>query len=146
MAYGQIVVYFQSKICEQDDFEKIWSLHGNFDVQDMKMYGKKVKGLFCDREITYKFSGCEVNSQSILKDIEIMTSCIEKLMDIDNYNAVFFNWYKDGSEYICAHRDEERGLKKESSIASISFGANRIFQIRNYKDKKNSISIVGVFS
>lgn len=76
MAYGQIVVYFQSKICEQDDFEKIWSMHENFDVQDMKMYGKKVKGLFCDREITYMFSGCEVNSQSILKDIEIMTSLV----------------------------------------------------------------------
>ena len=52
------------------------------------------------------------------------------------YNATFFNWYKNGSEYISAHRDDEHGLVPGSTIASLSFGDVRTFRIRDYLTKK----------
>jgi alkylated DNA repair dioxygenase AlkB len=39
------------------------------------------------------------------------------------------------------HRDNERNLGKFPVIASVSFGASRIFQFRNYKDKLPIVSI-----
>jgi len=126
--------------CDETQFNKLWDLHNSFGIYYIKMFGKSIptprkQGLFADGEIAYSFSGCIVNSLKI-PDMDILNTLREKLSSVDEYNALFFNWYKDGNDYICAHRDDESGMRTSSTIASVSLGANRIFRIRRYTDKK----------
>jgi alkylated DNA repair dioxygenase AlkB len=55
-------------------------------------------------------------------------------------NVVFthalLNLYRDGKDSVGWHRDKERFWGKEPVIASLSLGAERLFQFRNYTDRK----------
>ena len=131
--------------CDTDQFLKLWELHEMFEVNQIRMFGKYVnvprkQGLFSDKDLSYNFSGCTVNSLKT-PDLHILSECQEKIKYIDTYNAMFFNWYKNGNDYICAHRDDEKDIKSASSIASVSFGATRNFRIRYYKTKKIILDI-----
>lgn len=48
-----------------------------------------------------------------------------------NYNSLLINSYKDGTEYISAHADDERNVDQHAGVASISHGASRKFRIRD---------------
>ncbi len=46
------------------------------------------------------------------------------------FNFALLNLYKNGDDYIGWHSDDESGLMKGGVIASVSFGAERTFQLR----------------
>ncbi|MFT4859973.1 MAG: alkylated DNA repair dioxygenase AlkB [Algoriphagus sp.] len=62
---------------------------------------------------------------------------LEKLKDIcekqtgETYNSCLLNLYHDGSEGMGWHSDGEKDLKKNGSIASMSFGAVRKFTLKH---------------
>ena len=52
---------------------------------------------------------------------------------VDNeFNGCLLNLYRDGSDSMGWHSDNEPELNKQSNIASLSFGATRDFALRNY--------------
>ena len=72
------------------------------------------------------------------------------------YNMVLVNWYNDGTDYIGAHRDDEKQIIPHTNVMTISFGAERIFRVRHapkkgddkikkmdYKVTDNSFLIMG---
>ncbi|MNZ92437.1 hypothetical protein D3C78_1114630 [compost metagenome] len=58
-----------------------------------------------------------------------------------SFNSALLNQYRDGKDSVGWHRDNEKELGTNPVIASVSFGATRTFQFRNYKDKKITRSI-----
>merc|ERR1711879_674184 len=71
--------------------------------------------------------------------IELRTHMLETLnLPLDNPpNSCNINWYKDGSAGIGTHSDDEDlfgGLDHPIKIISVSFGAERKFQIYKYED------------
>ncbi|HEX3006140.1 MAG TPA: alpha-ketoglutarate-dependent dioxygenase AlkB [Bacteroidales bacterium] len=52
-----------------------------------------------------------------------------------NFTHALLNLYRDGKDSVSWHRDKERNWGTEPVIASLSMGAARIFQFRNYEDK-----------
>jgi alkylated DNA repair dioxygenase AlkB len=52
-----------------------------------------------------------------------------------NFNGILVNEYKDGTDYIGDHSDDETGLT-QAGVVSISYGEERIFRIRDKKTKK----------
>jgi alkylated DNA repair dioxygenase AlkB len=48
-----------------------------------------------------------------------------------SFNSVLLNLYRDGNDSVGWHSDDERELGPEPTIASLSFGQARIFQIRH---------------
>eukprot|EP01084_Bolivina_argentea_P155066 270265_1 len=70
----------------------------------------------------------------------------------NKFNFVLLNRYKDGNDYMGFHRDNESDIKKHSSIASISFGAERdiifkhedIISHRNKNKTKNNTINLGI--
>jgi len=58
-----------------------------------------------------------------------------------NYNACLLNLYHDGDEGMGWHSDDEKEIVPNSSIASLSFGAERKFALK-HKSNKESHSIV----
>lgn len=54
-----------------------------------------------------------------------------------NFNGILINRYNSGQDHIGAHGDNERSLdKKTKAVASLSFGAERKFRIRNKETKE----------
>lgn len=58
-----------------------------------------------------------------------------------NYNACLLNLYHDGEEGMGWHSDDEKEIVSNSSIASLSFGAERKFVIK-HKATKETHSIL----
>jgi alkylated DNA repair dioxygenase AlkB len=65
---------------------------------------------------------------------------IEKYTN-QKYNACLLNYYHDGMEGMGWHADNEKEIVPNSSIASLSLGANRKFSFK-HKISKETISIV----
>ena len=98
-----------------------------------KIFGKEITfhraiGFFSDESIGYKFSG------QIIKTGEL-SSKLKEILDKVNtdfnkeYNGILVNVYYSGEDYISAHSDDEKELKK-SEVIAISFGQSRIFRVR----------------
>lgn len=53
------------------------------------------------------------------------------------FNTALLNLYRNGSDSMGWHRDNEKELGPEPMIASFSFGAVREFQFRHYQTKEH---------
>lgn len=58
------------------------------------------------------------------------------------FNACLVNYYRDGQDGVGWHADDEPELGPCPTIASLSFGVNRDFQIRPKNEKGESLSMV----
>ncbi len=59
----------------------------------------------------------------------------------ETYNSCLLNLYHNGSEGMAWHSDDEKDLKKDGAIASLSFGATRKFLFK-HKNTKETVSLV----
>ena len=112
--------------------------------EKMNMYGKEVlfprlTAWYGDSDRPYSFSGITLNPLpwtevllKIKKKIETKTSAI--------FNSVLLNKYRDGSDSISWHTDDEKELGKNPIIASVTFGGTRNFQLR-HRDTGEKINL-----
>ena len=59
------------------------------------------------------------------------------------FNSCLLNLYHDGDDGMGWHSDNEKELKKNSVIASVSLGAERKFSFKHKKNKENTDLILG---
>ena len=59
----------------------------------------------------------------------------------ESYNSCLLNLYHDGSEGMAWHSDGEKDLKKNGSIASMSFGAVRKFAFK-HKETTEKVEVI----
>ncbi len=52
------------------------------------------------------------------------------------FNSVLINLYRDGSDSVSWHSDNERELGSQPVIASLSLGATRTFQLKHKTDRQ----------
>jgi alkylated DNA repair dioxygenase AlkB len=86
------------------------------------------------------YSGISMQPQpwnSTLLDIK---KRIEKILQLQ-FTSALLNLYRDGNDSLGWHRDNEKELGINPTIASISFGSSRTFFLRNYKNKKEKYAI-----
>lgn len=112
--------------------------------EKMNMYGKEVlfprlTAWYGDSDRPYSFSGITLTPLpwteeliQIKKKIETKTSAI--------FNSVLLNKYRDGSDSISWHTDDEKELGKNPIIASVTFGGTRNFQLR-HRDTGEKINL-----
>jgi alkylated DNA repair dioxygenase AlkB len=105
----------------------------------VRIYGKtciqhRSIGFFSNTSIGYKYSGQIAKSQRLTENLEKLLSKINTLLKAD-FNGILINKYDSGLDYISAHSDDERMLDPVG-VVSISYGAERIFRIRNKQTKE----------
>lgn len=59
----------------------------------------------------------------------------------ETFNSCLLNLYHNGNEGMAWHSDAEKDLKKNGSIASLSFGAERKFAFK-HKNTKEKVSLI----
>ena len=75
---------------------------------------------------------------SVLKEIKSMVETVSK----ETFTTVLLNLYRDGNDSNGWHSDNEKELGKNPVIASVSFGAERIFHLKHKENKGLKKSIM----
>ena len=111
----------------------------------IELFGRQVRQprltvWVADAAITYSYSGITMSPQPwtpVLSDIrrklETHVGC--------KFNSVLINQYRDGSDYMGWHRDNERELGLQPVIATLSLGATRSFDLRHMEYRDNGLPI-----
>ena len=89
----------------------------------------------------YTYSGTTFPAKALSPALTCLKEKIERQFDIP-LNSVLANLYRDGSDGMGWHSDNEKSLGEQPQIASVSLGESRRFLIRNRTDKKNKTELV----
>lgn len=151
---GQNLLPFQGEVRYYPDFiqwEKASELYRRLEKEiewkqePIRLFGKtilqpRLTALYGDPEKSYSYSGITMNPipwNNTLREIKFQ---IEKL-SMESFTHVLLNFYRDGKDSMGWHRDNEASLGRNPTIASISLGETRDFQLRHYEDKKIKLNI-----
>ena len=140
IAYGSLPD--EMKLKHKSFYEALWEMRPK-ERHTIKLFGKECT---LPREQTvygvdnYSYSGKAFPSQPIPPMIQVYLDWANEfesgLSNKDGtnyipYNMVLVNWYKDGTDYIGAHRDDEKQIIPQTNVMTISFGAERIFRVKH---------------
>lgn len=109
--------------------ETVW------EMPEMVMFGKKYPqaGLstwYTNTEIPYMYSGITRTPHAMTPLLEgVMKQCT--VASEAEYNSVLVNLYRDGNDSVSWHADNEQVNGREPTIASVSLGATRRFDLRH---------------
>lgn len=81
---------------------------------------------FGDPGTSYSFSGVTVPANPWIPIVLKLKEAVECAAN-EKFNFVLVNYYRNGLDHMGEHRDDEKELCPASSIASLSFGAERDF-------------------
>lgn len=106
-----------------------------WNQESMNMYGKQVlfprlTAWYGDNDKPYSFSGITLQPHPWSKELLEIKKDIEPLCQTE-FNSVLLNLYRDGNDSISWHTDAEKELGQNPIIASVNFGAERVFQLRH---------------
>ncbi|MBA4299311.1 Alkylated DNA repair dioxygenase AlkB [Algoriphagus alkaliphilus] len=113
--------------------------------EPIRMFGKMVMqprltALYGDAGRPYGYSGISMNPSVWTTELLEIKEKLQVFSGIV-FTHVLCNYYRDGQDSMGWHRDNEAVLGKNPSIASITFGSTRLFQIRHYETKNHKIDI-----
>lgn len=108
------------------------------------IYGKHIVtarkvAWFGDARYDYTYSGKTRTARPWTPELLEIKAEVERLGG-SSYNSCLLNLYAEGTQGMAWHHDDEKGLGKNSDIASVSFGAARRFDFR-HKSSKEQMSI-----
>ncbi|MFV2060318.1 MAG: alpha-ketoglutarate-dependent dioxygenase AlkB [Gammaproteobacteria bacterium] len=117
----------------------------NWSQETIAMYGKvlnvpRLSAWYGEPNLSYEYSGIKSLSQFWLPQLQVIKNKIE-LLTKHSFNSVLINLYRDGNDSVDWHSDDEPELGLNPVIASVSFGEQRNFHLKNKfnKDIKKSI-------
>jgi alkylated DNA repair dioxygenase AlkB len=141
MPDGEVIIY--QNFFEQLESERLFNeliSNMNWRQDKIKMFGKefdqpRLTAWYGDEGKSYKYSGIIMNPESWIPALLLIKERIEKVIEL-NFNSVLVNLYRNGKDYVSWHSDDEPELGNNPTIASVSLGETRRFQLR-HKSNKN---------
>ncbi len=138
--FGKIINAEQKHIYFNELLNKI-----EWTNESLVMFGKEITtkrkvAFYADRLIEYTYSNKTKKGLEwtpLLIEIKQLVSSYTG----SNYNACLLNLYHDGAEGMGWHSDDEKEIIPNSSIASLSLGAERKFALK-HKATKETKSIL----
>ena len=81
------------------------------------------------------------NPEAWTKELMDIKKVIEHFLPGENFNSVLLNLYKDGNDKVSWHADDEPELGTNPTIASVSLGAIRRFDLKHKDDPDQKLQI-----
>ena len=92
-----------------------------------------------DSNFSYTYSGTTKQALVWTAELAALKAIVETLT-ATVFNSCLLNLYHDGSQGMAWHSDDERSLGRDTSIASVSLGAEREFRLKHKRlDEKISV-------
>jgi alkylated DNA repair dioxygenase AlkB len=106
----------------------------------MKFYGKEVNlprltAWYGASMKEYSYSGIDMKAKPWTNELLFIKDRIEKYSGL-SFTSVLLNYYRNENDSVSWHRDNEKVLRINPVIASVSFGATRTFKFRHVNDHK----------
>ena len=114
--------------------------------EKLKVYGQvhdlpRLTAWYGDPAKTYIYSGITVHSLEWIAPLLEIKRRIEGVSDY-SFNSVLLNRYRNGSDSVSWHADNEHELGQNPLIGSVSFGEARSFQMKHKSlDEKHKIML-----
>ena len=117
----------------------------NWKQEPIWMFGKQVMqprltALYGDPTVPYGYSGIQMLPLAFTPALAAIHDRLQQFTQ-NNFTHVLCNYYRDGNDSMGWHRDNEPVLGKNPTIASLTFGATRSFQMRDYATKSTKIDL-----
>jgi alkylated DNA repair dioxygenase AlkB len=93
-----------------------------------------------DANKEYRYSGMTMTPNAWTDTLLKMKEKVEKIAGAE-FNSVLLNLYRDENDSVGWHSDDEPELGANPVIASVSFGATRLFQLKHKALPKNQRDI-----
>jgi alkylated DNA repair dioxygenase AlkB len=137
------IIYFSDFYSSEEASALFEILLKEIDWQqdNIKVFGKiykqpRLTALYGDDGASYSYSGITMFPKPFNAALKRVKSKIEEVSEV-KFNTVLLNLYRDGSDSNGWHSDDEKELGHNPVIASLSLGTERVFQLRQRKDKKH---------
>lgn len=136
-------VHYHGAICSADEAHRFYEKLLNtieWKNDEAIIFGKRI---ITKRKVAwyaaepFEYTYSKVTKQALLWTPELLE--IKKLAEEhsgETYNSCLLNLYHNGSEGMAWHSDGEKDLKKNGTIASMSFGAERKFAFKHKQTKE----------
>ncbi len=132
------IVHYHGKIfnaTEIQDFFNLLSTEINWEHDEVMMFGKKIVtkrkvAWYGEEPFDYTYSHIKKTALYWNDTLKRIKNTIEDISG-ETYNSCLLNLYHNGKEGMGWHTDNEKELKKEGAIASVSFGAVRKFTFKH---------------
>jgi len=107
----------------------------------IRLYGRthklpRLHQWYADAGIGYRWSGIEMQPLPWLTSLHALRRRVETCTG-ERFNSVLVNLYRDGSDAMGWHADDEPELGNYPVIASISLGVTRDFRLRRRDGARN---------
>jgi alkylated DNA repair dioxygenase AlkB len=141
-----IALYYE-KIVNDEEIKGLYdALLNNIHWENERviMFGKEIVtkrkvAFFSDPSISYRYASKTKIGLPWTSTLLIIKNIVESITK-ESYNACLLNLYHNGEESMGWHSDNEKEIIANSSIASLSLGANRKFSFK-HKVSKETVSI-----
>ncbi len=112
----------------------------------IKMFGKTITtarqvAWYGEKNLAYTYSGVTKQPLAwspLLSELKIQ---VEKQTG-EIFNSCLLNLYHEGSQGVSWHRDNESSIRKDSTIACLSFGAERKFYFKHLRSKEQITTLL----
>ncbi|WP_367897857.1 alpha-ketoglutarate-dependent dioxygenase AlkB [Leptospira sp. WS58.C1] len=101
---------------------------------------KRMVAWYGDADYQYTYSNTTKKALPWTKWLSDLKTLTEEITGT-KFNSCLLNLYNNGQEGMAWHSDDEKALGKNSTIASLSFGAERKFYFK-HKSTKEQISLL----
>ncbi len=135
------VIYYPSFFSSEEALAYFKTLldETHWQQDDITLFGKtypqpRLTALYGNNEQSYSYSGIKMIPKPLSETLKEIKFKIEKVSGI-KFTTVLLNLYRDGNDSNGWHSDDEKELGINPTIASVSFGVNRIFHFKNKQDK-----------
>ena len=101
----------------------------------VKVFGKwydqpRLTAWYATSPRSYSYSGLNLDSLEMTDPLNSLLKSIEQKTDA-RFNSVLLNLYRDGKDSNGWHSDDEKELGPDPTIASVSLGEARVFQLKH---------------
>ncbi len=112
---------------------------------NIKIFGKtypqpRLTALYANNDKPYRYSNITMHPTKFSAKLLEIKSQVEKYVLLD-FTSCLLNLYRDGQDSNGWHADNEKELGKDPVIASVSFGAERLFHMKHRHDKRHKLKL-----
>ena len=135
---------------ESENYLKTLYRSIQWEQSDIQMFGKSLKiprlnAWYGDNGCDYAYSGKRFTPLAWTTELKEIKTRIESLANT-TFNSVLLNCYRDGSDSMGWHSDDEKELGQNPIIASVSLGQTRSFHLRHKTNKELSVQKIALTS
>ena len=101
----------------------------------------RLTALFANNKNPYSYSNITMYPKAFTKELTDIKKAIENEVKV-NFTSCLANLYRNGQDSNGWHADDEKELGKHPIIASVTFGAERVFHFKHKQDANQKTKLI----